>query len=140
MSKFTDWVKDLPLATGSRVIGGATEDSDYDYVCTAEEFKKKFPKYVSNLEEYVAGDDSFLAIKENDEEGRIINLIIVKDRQVLNAWAFTTSFLSYNPFALIRKLILEKPKVRKLLFEAVKTTMIKLIKEGEISIWENSNS
>ena len=67
--------------TGSRVLGGSTEDSDFDYVMTEAEFKdlrNNTGLPLATSEKYTTSyQDGECSYKYEDSKGTITNIIIV---------------------------------------------------------------
>lgn len=86
------WEKQLPLlATGSQVIGGATSDSDWDYVLLCERWNRSLADAIESI-----GFQSQSNERGTDEYGNRmtfrtyrsgkLNLIICRQRNVFNDW------------------------------------------------------
>jgi len=97
------WIK-TQFATGSRVVGGYTEESDFDYVVPwdiASDFLVNIGLQLppqDKCEEY-AGSKRFYSFKyRKEEEGPEINLIVVPDHHDFNAWKSATCELMGSPF------------------------------------------
>jgi hypothetical protein len=94
------------FATGSRVIGGYRDESDFDYVVEwdiANRFLQNLglclpPKeQCSNLE--YAGSKRFYSFKyRRDQKDPWINLIVVVDHDDFNAWRYATNALMGSAF------------------------------------------
>ena len=93
------WICKTGLATGSRVIGGYTPKSDFDYVMTVKQAKDLYTSLniefnLKSLEQYACLFSSF---KYTESSGTVVNLIVV-DREVdYEAWRFAT-FKSKNNY------------------------------------------
>ena len=88
-------VKKYGLATGSRVFGGCTENSDYDYVLTADGVQDLLQFPWGSLAGEYAG--LFTSSRLHDSEGRDINLIIVPEQVDFNAWSYATECMLNIP-------------------------------------------
>ena len=102
--------------TGSRVIGGSTEKSDWDYVLLAEDYDSFVKKYDLLHVEYECDGSchrfftSIRYLKGNLADHRShkdINFIIVQDSTDLAAWQYATeetrAYLSTSEIDLIHK-------------------------------------
>ena len=104
LKKWIEWIE-CQFATGSRVIGGVTPSSDFDYVATAEDVKEAATSLgidsdMVNAEEYA---NSFISFKYRmKEDGPWVNLIVVPDLVDFNAWIYATSTLIELPADLIK--------------------------------------
>ena len=89
-----NWIK-RQFHTGSRVIGGATDESDYDYVATLES-ASEFCSLIGleTLTEKEAAtyvDLRFMSFKyRTSEQSPWLNLIVVMDDIDLQAWKYAT--------------------------------------------------
>lgn len=87
------WEKQLPLlATGSRVIGGATIDSDWDYVLLCEHWNRSLADAIESM--------GFAQTNNDDHSGDVygnrmtyktyrygkLNLIVCRHRSVFDNW------------------------------------------------------
>lgn len=88
------------LYTGSRVLGGATKDSDFDFLVTGEAFGlhffgKDIPEVsvdaLNALCDEAAYGNGTKSIKFL-VDGRVINFIVCKDQYVFKEWAQATEF------------------------------------------------
>lgn len=101
LSLFIQRIRSTFLPTGSRIIGGHTEESDWDFVATIEQVKELAEEIQIDTEmlkkkEKYAG--SFLSLKYRDsEKDSWTNLIIVQDDIDLIAWDFATEQLKRSP-------------------------------------------
>lgn len=98
------WIK-RQYPTGSRVIGGHNEDSDFDYVVTYNHAKAfletiglKLPE--GDLEEYADSKRFFSFKYRTKDDAPWLNLIIVLDDHDMDAWLYATSLLQETPFEL----------------------------------------
>lgn len=88
-------IKMFGTETGSRVFGGCTKESDYDYVMTSSEVisSLQYP-WLNELSTYAS---LFHSVKTNDVYGKEINLIIVEDEVSLEAWKYATDSMLLIP-------------------------------------------
>jgi hypothetical protein len=84
---------DCLLFTGSRYIGGFTEESDWDYVILREDWEAHWLEEVNVLEGEDRGEPSLLTCFNSVKfmyEGELINFIIVESPDDYNAWLHAT--------------------------------------------------
>jgi len=83
-------VKLIAVSTGSRVLGGATIESDYDYVITNDEYDLLVTNHALPKADPIAHTNyPSRSIKYNCE-GEIINLIVADNDRIKQAWNNTT--------------------------------------------------
>jgi hypothetical protein len=75
----------LGYKTGSQVLGGATEDSDHDYVMLQSEYDKHF-----NFPYSQYGDIFGTASVKQWFNGNCINLLITETQTQFDAWVYAT--------------------------------------------------
>lgn len=88
------WIQNACYATGSRVFGVETEDSDYDFVATEEE-AKHFAESIGLDTDMVDCEKyglRFMSLKYRKEQSDpYTNLIIVPDKIDFDAWVYATN-------------------------------------------------
>jgi hypothetical protein len=95
LNLWIDWIEQEGLRTGSQIIGGATEKSDYDYVITQEKVEEKALQLCLSDEcrevDMKKYGTSFLSFKyKRSDLGKWINLIVVPEDIDLMAWDHAT--------------------------------------------------
>ena len=141
------------LFTGSRCFGGHTKKSDFDFVLTYEQYKNNFPSIIKfynintnrntdcgiqyiETEHYTEDATNFASLRclyTHKNYGEIsVNLIVVTDDVLLEAWEFTTSVF-YNTLDKFKNIITDKT-IRKTLFQDIKLSYLKhkLLLDGRI--------
>lgn len=80
-----DTIVTIGYKTGSQVLGGATDDSDYDYVMLQSDYDKHF-NFTYEVYEDIFGTSSV----KQWFHGKCINILIVEKQHQFDAWVYAT--------------------------------------------------
>ncbi len=113
-------LSNLSFSTGSRVFGGYSDESDYDFLISASNFSRLNKKY-SIPSCYDSGEynTDFFEVVYLKYQDKVLNVLIFKDDFVYKLYVDTTKIVRFLVrFTFFRKLC-ESKDMRVLLFESM---------------------